>query len=164
MKWENFVAFLSWLLRQEIFLTRFFLSKFYCIRHSYSQMNFTKLKWIYTVSNEIGCGWLHIVLIKILQHLMGFLSSFSLWVIKTYISVLAPGQNWDGSYRTDLFIFASVKAIMNSHDPILGNQWMWQSPLSATDHSTNMVWQGFQTTGEPVHGWRPQRHAFCSPQ
>jgi hypothetical protein len=30
MKWENFGAFLSWLLRQEIFLTRFFLSEFHC--------------------------------------------------------------------------------------------------------------------------------------
>jgi hypothetical protein len=30
MKWENFGAFLSWLLRQEIFLTGFFLSEFHC--------------------------------------------------------------------------------------------------------------------------------------
>jgi hypothetical protein len=31
MKRENFGAFLSWLLKQEIFLTGFFLSKFHCI-------------------------------------------------------------------------------------------------------------------------------------
>jgi hypothetical protein len=31
MKWENFGAFLSWFLRQEIFLTGFFLSEFHCI-------------------------------------------------------------------------------------------------------------------------------------
>jgi hypothetical protein len=31
MKWENFGAFLSWLLRLEIFLTGFFLSEFRCI-------------------------------------------------------------------------------------------------------------------------------------
>jgi hypothetical protein len=31
MKWNNFCAFLSRLLRREIFLTRFFLSKFHCI-------------------------------------------------------------------------------------------------------------------------------------
>jgi hypothetical protein len=35
MKWENFGAFLSLLLRQEIFLTGFFLSKFHCISHVY---------------------------------------------------------------------------------------------------------------------------------
>jgi hypothetical protein len=28
-KWENFGAFLSWLLRQKIFLTRFILSEFH---------------------------------------------------------------------------------------------------------------------------------------
>jgi hypothetical protein len=33
MKWENFGAFLSWLLRWEIFLTGFFLSKFRCIKY-----------------------------------------------------------------------------------------------------------------------------------
>jgi hypothetical protein len=36
MKWENFGAFLSWLLWQEIFLTWFFLSKFHCIWFSHS--------------------------------------------------------------------------------------------------------------------------------
>jgi hypothetical protein len=30
MKWENSGAFLSWLLRREIFLTGFFLSEFHC--------------------------------------------------------------------------------------------------------------------------------------
>jgi hypothetical protein len=30
IKWENFGAFLSWLLRLEIFLTGDFLNKFYC--------------------------------------------------------------------------------------------------------------------------------------
>jgi hypothetical protein len=30
MKWENFGAFLSWLLRREIILTGFFLSEFHC--------------------------------------------------------------------------------------------------------------------------------------
>jgi hypothetical protein len=30
IKWENFGAFLSWLLRQEIFLTGNFLNEFYC--------------------------------------------------------------------------------------------------------------------------------------
>jgi hypothetical protein len=30
MKWENFGAFLSWLLRREVFLTGFFLSEFHC--------------------------------------------------------------------------------------------------------------------------------------
>jgi hypothetical protein len=30
MKWENFGAFLSWLVRWEIFLTGFFLSEFHC--------------------------------------------------------------------------------------------------------------------------------------
>jgi hypothetical protein len=33
IKWENFGAFLSWLLRREIFLTGFFLSKFHCIHY-----------------------------------------------------------------------------------------------------------------------------------
>jgi hypothetical protein len=32
IKWKNFGAFLSWLLRREIFLTEFFLSEFYCIQ------------------------------------------------------------------------------------------------------------------------------------
>jgi hypothetical protein len=35
MKWENFGAFLSWLLRREIFLTRFFLSEFHYSKFCY---------------------------------------------------------------------------------------------------------------------------------
>jgi hypothetical protein len=34
IKWENFGAFLSWLLRWEIFLTGDFLNEFYCIHSS----------------------------------------------------------------------------------------------------------------------------------
>jgi hypothetical protein len=56
MKWENFGAFLSWLLRQEIFLTGFFLSEFHCSsEHKY--FNF----WILHQYNFVKYGCLHII-------------------------------------------------------------------------------------------------------
>jgi hypothetical protein len=42
MKWENFSAFLSWLLRWEIFLTAFFLSEFHC---TYSKIIYYTYNW-----------------------------------------------------------------------------------------------------------------------
>jgi hypothetical protein len=46
IKWENFDAFLSWLLRWEIFLTRDFLNEFYCIQTAVFILHFVLMTGI----------------------------------------------------------------------------------------------------------------------
>jgi hypothetical protein len=55
IKWENFGAFLSWLLRREIFLTGDSINKFYCtsIQFSHIQDDSDLMLWLQVLTSEV---------------------------------------------------------------------------------------------------------------